>query len=55
MRRRTRQTLKKRARKHGWFAIVLAVLLLVVILGLTFAPHTEGFGGPWSFPQVHSE
>jgi hypothetical protein len=55
MRRRTRQTLKKRARKHGLFAIALAMLVLLIILGLTFAPRTDNNSGPWHIPQVQSE
>lgn len=52
MRRRTKRALKKKARKHGLFAIALAVLLVVLIAGLVLAPSTVGDHGSWHLPQV---
>jgi hypothetical protein len=54
MRRRTRQTLKKKARQHGWFIAVVAMLAIAIVIGLALSPRTES-GGPWHFPQVKSE
>jgi hypothetical protein len=51
MRRRTRRSLKKKARKHGLFAAALVVLVVAIIIGLALSPRTES-GGPWHFPQV---
>jgi hypothetical protein len=53
MRRRTRQGLKKKARRHGLFIAVVVVLVAAIGLGLLLAPHTEN-GESWHLPQVGS-
>jgi hypothetical protein len=54
MRRRTKRGFRKGVRRHGVFIAVLVVLVVAIGLGLMLAPHTES-GGPWHFPQVHSD
>jgi hypothetical protein len=55
LRRRTKEALRKKARKHGLFIAVVLLLVVAILLGLLLAPSNEGYGGPWKFPQVHSE
>jgi hypothetical protein len=54
MRRRTKRGFRNNARRHGVFIAVLVVLVAAIGLGLLLAPQTES-GGPWHFPQVHSD
>ena len=52
MRRRTKEALRKKARKHGLFVAVAIVLAIAILIALILAPGSEGDGGPWKFPQV---
>jgi hypothetical protein len=55
MRRRTREALRKKARKHGLFIAAVLLLVIAIAVGLMLAPSNEGESGSWKLPQVHSE
>ena len=48
---RGRRQLKKRVRRHGWFAAALVALLAIIMIGYVLAPRSES-NTSWHFPQV---
>jgi hypothetical protein len=54
LRRRTKEALRQKARKHGLFIGVALALAAAILIALMLAPGSEGEGGSWHFPQVQS-